>query len=1179
MSLWVRIILYLVGLLLISCFGIWFYLFQMGGIEVIVNKQITSALKNSRNLEVTIGEVSGSIFNDITIKEISASYVDGEKRQLILHIAALTATFKLGDFLSDNFKVSNLELESPTLLLYQDSTGKLLLPQFGGSSTPDTTTVKKAPPPITLEHILIRDGSVRYFGRHDTLGIDSIQIGVSLTVDDKSISGALDLLQAELRTLEVRVGSGKNAIAWAQGSLIVQGLTLLVNEGRIGIDGVLSFKDSLTGMVTIAAADIDVSEFSKFGMGNLNGVVDVNGQVVLAGKNMRGDVSISGNFMGVAFDNLYTRCTKTGDTLRFDTLYGSVMNDCTIDGKGEILFIKPSPTYWAAMQIANFDLSQLMPNGFSSDLNGAIYLEGTSFNTRDLALDCTVELYESSFDDYPLQEASGNFVVTRDSLVFSEGFRVRYFQNEFVAAGKVTYNGTIDLSVDADLPELFRYEEQSKISHLGGRAMLNATVSGSTKNPDVEGTLTSDSLWVYELFADSCSVQFSLPQILTHTRGSVSADCFAGKAWNVDYDTLQARVHLDSGVVIFDSLRAAGPDASLFTKGSFRYDQSPQWLVCDTLGVFMFGSNFSSQDQIAVAIDSSGFQFRQIALQGSGSNISIVGTLKSNESMNLSLNLNNAAIGQWASLYDTSLHINGIVSGELFLSGSFDEPQFRLDVHVDSLIYEDFEAGTLEISARYSNQLLTLDSSRLYAPGRQLVATGYLPCDLSFRSEVIERFPDLPVNLSIYCIDSVLDVFEFLFPAVEQLDSIFVGDISVTGTAQRPVLKGSGKLIRMELKYFDLVDKIYADTVSITFEEDRILIDSIRTYVLDGKKKRYATVDGIIRVPSIDTLVYDLHVKTDREFPVSYELADRKGKIQADLRIVGPNPPTAAGEVTTITGDVTVSEMRDRTSFSEPGYGAQVFDALAGEKSWNINVAITILGNYRMQNENIDADFSGELNFIRESGRQRLLGTMEIERGKAFLFDKTFRLDPGGLVSFDGSETFNPSLDIIARTRIPSASTNAGEIREDLDLPIHIGGTLDVPEFNTVEGSQFTREDILPLLVANYYAGDSTTSSGNLEGRVANVVSAQLTQFGSRKFGVETFEINTGTSGGNIDPLKSQVTAGNSFLPNLYSYVSVGGQGLQEYGIEYRFARSMLLEGRRDELELFHLNLTLHWDF
>jgi len=59
------------------------------------------------------------------------------------------------------------------------------------------------------------------------------------------------------------------------------------------------------------------------------------------------------------------------------------------------------------------------------------------------------------------------------------------------------------------------------------------------------------------------------------------------------------------------------------------------------------------------------------------------------------------------------------------------------------------------------------------------------------------------------------------------------------------------------------------------------------------------------------------------------------------------------------------------------------------------------------------------------------------------------------------------------------------------------------------------------------------------------------------------------------------VTLGFYTFQNLYIY---GRSRLdvvqgQEVGFEYRFNKSLIFEGRKDEDELYHLDLKLHWEF
>lgn len=261
-------------------------------------------------------------------------------------------------------------------------------------------------------------------------------------------------------------------------------------------------------------------------------------------------------------------------------------------------------------------------------------------------------------------------------------------------------------------------------------------------------------------------------------------------------------------------------------------------------------------------------------------------------------------------------------------------------------------------------------------------------------------------------------------------------------------------------------------------------------------------------------------------------------------------------------------------------------EALTGGNTWDLNINIDVLANYWIKNEDINAEFAGQVNLIRESGIYRFIGDMEILRGRGFLFDKTFHLEPGSQVVFEGNPIINPRLSITGCTRISGLKhtlETEEKTTESLELCINVTGTLEEPEINPAEGSGFAREDIIPLLAANYYSSDSISASTQFEQRFSDLVSTQISQIGSRhlgQLGVETFEIDP-IYGEKNNPLQAWVTVGFYTAPNLYIYgrSTLSGQTRQEVGFEYRFNKAFLLEGLRDEQELYHMALKLHWEF
>jgi hypothetical protein len=442
----------------------------------------------------------------------------------------------------------------------------------------------------------------------------------------------------------------------------------------------------------------------------------------------------------------------------------------------------------------------------------------------------------------------------------------------------------------------------------------------------------------------------------------------------------------------------------------------------------------------------------------------------------------------------------------------------------------------------------------------------------------VERFLDQPMDVQITAHDSRFDLVSLVLPSVEQLDGDFAADFGLSGTPNDPDLEGHAFVRKARLKYFDLVDTLFSDSLGVTMHNNRIRIDQARAY--SPKPKYPILFNGEIIVKSLDNFYYDVDVSIPEPLRITYELEDIETTAKGNLHIGGDSPPL-------VTGDVELVSMRYLVNFAEPYEGSPIMTALTMDNSWDLNLSVDIPSNYWIKNDDIDAELAGQINLIREDGVMRFIGEMEIMRGRGFLFDKTFQLESGGLVVFEGNEVPNPRLDLIGHTRVSGVSQspldNEEVVREQIELCIHATGTLDVPEIDPCEGSQLSREDIVPLIVANYYESDSVTATGRLEQSISGIVGSTISQIGGRglnKLGVETFEIDPYYEG-EFDPLKARVLVGFYTAPNLYIYgrSALTFESLQEVGFEYRFNKNFLMEGRSDEDQLYRLSLKLHWEF
>jgi translocation and assembly module TamB len=167
-------------------------------------------------------------------------------------------------------------------------------------------------------------------------------------------------------------------------------------------------------------------------------------------------------------------------------------------------------------------------------------------------------------------------------------------------------------------------------------------------------------------------------------------------------------------------------------------------------------------------------------------------------------------------------------------------------------------------------------------------------------------------------------------------------------------------------------------------------------------------------------------------------------------------------------------------------------------------------------------ELSGDLDINKNYGKSvRIAGSIKTVRGTYETLGKLFRLQEGR-VSFSGSETINPFLDITALYRVSG-----------VQIYVNISGTVEKPVLKLTSNPEMTETNIISYIVFGapsdqIGSSDRASIQGAAAGVAGGIAAAQLEKLLGSKFALDVISVGGGGTGG------PQVQVGKYLTQDLY---------------------------------------------
>lgn len=1142
-----------------------------------VNRYLAQKIAAEYNCDVTISEIEGSFIGGFILSDIHVRFIQDGDTVTLAHLPRVSISYNFSDLWHRRWIINSLHFEKPRLYLKKDLSGNWVLPRVSGASATGNRApsweIKKLVVDSASFDLVLGEKEWHWFG---------IDLLASARSEEGTYTLNLDTLRFNSNDGRLRVNNGSGMATLFEKNLVLQNVYIVTDSSRIAFSLITDNKDGVRAEAKLDSAHIHLPDITSFLGLNLIGDLDLSGNIYHQFGKTGGSLSLSGTFENRSIDSLTARFHYDDGVVYVDTLHGTILRGCGINGFGDLDLASRPEAYRLTARVDSFNLNQLVFDSFESNLSGVLEMNGRGLGSRTMAIDLDLQLDESYFDIYHFHAAQGRMTVTNGGLYFFTGCQVTYHENRFFFEGNINYSGELEINGRADLDDLSDFAYQTFIDLPAGRADGEFSFTGPTNDPDLAGRFQSDSIWFYEFFSSDFAADFDIRSFTRKMKGSITVQGRDGEAWSFPYDSLRSAMTLDSNLLIIDSGHMANDFSRSMVRGVLDFEAYPQELTFDEVVIDLTGRQFVSDGSQVIRVDSSGFVFDRIVLNASDGRLAFSGQAGYDETLDIEWDIQRISIAPWAVMINDSLLLDGNLSSTGKVYGKLDNPAFDLQARIDSLSYHSLHLGDLQTFLSYQDSILRIDSSLLHSPNGMYTASGTLPINLSLYSGG-NLFDDREQNIYIYARDRRLDLFAFLLESVEYITGDFEATVALTGPPRQPHLNGTSILKNGAIKLIDLRDRLEQVEVEVKMDDQLIKINNMQAVMPHKKSKRYGEVSagGTIFVSDINNFTYDISVQC-ANMPINYELGDFTGLADARLQVKGTTPPR-------VTGTILMRSACYRENFTTDESSLNLLTALEWDNSWSLDLMVECPSNAWVKNDDIDAEFSGSINILRDLGTYNFLGTLEVIRGKLFFVDRMFKMHPGGRIIYNNIEEPDPMLDLIISTRIRSQSQFSDFESEDsytYELTLQVSGTLDNPIITGTGDTPISTEDILPTLFTGYQPPGSDSLEGESVGAdritsgLGGILAGQFSRLGTRTLGVETFEISPGTGRG-FDPLATRLTIGAYTLPNLYIFGSsaVDVEKGQEVGVEYRLGRHYMFEGRRDESNLYQFNFKFYWEY
>ena len=466
--------------------------------------------------------------------------------------------------------------------------------------------------------------------------------------------------------------------------------------------------------------------------------------------------------------------------------------------------------------------------------------------------------------------------------------------------------------------------------------------------------------------------------------------------------------------------------------------------------------------------------------------IAIRGGLAAGGVVNGRLDADRVALADIGRLLRTSGLTRGTASATIAVSGTRDQPRLDGTVDLRDAVAGRVRFGDLFATAHYDSLRLQVDGALRLGGKPALQASASLPLDLALVGNRTRQL-DQPLTGRIVTAQTDLALLESVFPDVTRARGTLFTDVALTGTWDRPRLRGEMRLDSASLSLDNLGIRLDQARADIGLFGDSILIRRIGA--TSGTPRDSIGISGSIGIQEIANPTFDLRLAANE-----FQAVDKPRTASIVMSTTTPITLTGSRDAPRVKGAVRIDRGRvyiralaqrraldltdnldiiDTTRFGVNGLLPSAPRAIMQNLQLD-NVRVSIGDDVWLRSPEANLKLGGGLRVTRALSRDgqvprlALADSLTVDRG-------TYQLNLGiarpgfeverGLVRFFGDPDLEPALDITALHTIRETRPNSN--RQDVRIRVNIAGTIDRPTLalSSADNPPLPESDMLSYLV------------------------------------------------------------------------------------------------------------------